>query len=116
VLRTPVLSPEYDTHAFGPVPTVDSAAVLSAAADELTVFVVNRDQHAHAPVEIDVRSLPALRVAHHTYIGDDDPAAANTVDAQERIVPRTGADLPVDGGMLRVALPALSWNMLRIRP
>ena len=63
-----------------------------------------------------MRSLPALRVAHHTYVGDDDHTAANTRTRQDRIVPRTGADVPVDGGMLRVALPALSWNMLRIGP
>ncbi len=116
VLRTPVLAPEYDTQVFGAVPKVDAVAVLSAGADELTVFAVNRDQHEQAPVEIDVRSLPALRVARHTYIGDDDPAAANTQDTPDRIVPRTAADVPVDSGTLRVALPPLSWNMLRIGP
>jgi len=113
VLRTPVLSPEYDTQVFGPVPKVDAVAVQSEA-DKLTVFAVNRDQQEHAPVEIGLRSLPALRVARHTYIGADDPAAANTRDAQDRIGPRTGADVPLDGGLLRVALPPLSWNMLRI--
>ena len=116
VLRTPVLSPEYDTQVFGPVPKVDAIAVRSESGDELTVFAVNRDQHEPAPVEVDVRSLPGLRVAHHTYLGDDDPAAANTQDARDRIGPRTGADVPVDGGVLRATLPPLSWNMLRLGP
>ena len=116
VLRTPVLSPEYDTQVFGPVPKVDAVAVRSESGDELTVFAVNRDQHEPAPVEVDVRSLPGLRVAHHTYLGDDDPAAANTQDARDRIGPRTGADVPVDGGVLRATLPPLSWNMLRLGP
>ncbi len=116
VLRTPVLSPEYETKVFGAVPKADAVALLSEPGDELTVFAVNRDTREPLPVEIDVRSLPALRVARHTYVGDDDPAAANTQDSQERIVPRAAADIPVDGGVLRVRLPALSWNMLRIGP
>jgi alpha-N-arabinofuranosidase len=66
------------------------------------------------PVTIDVRSLPALRVAHHAYLGDDEPSAANTQDAPDRVVPRTGADIPVRDGVLDMVLPALSWNMLRI--
>ena len=113
VLRTPVTGPEYDTPSFGTVPEADAVAVLSDAGDELTVFAVNRDQREPLPVAIDVRSLPALRVAHHTYIGDDEPSAANTQDAPDRVVPRRGGGIPVHGGVLRMALPALSWNMLR---
>jgi alpha-N-arabinofuranosidase len=88
--------------------------VLSDSGDDLTVFTVNRDAREPLPVAIDVRSLPALRVAHHTYIGDDEPSAANTQDAPDRVVPRAGDDVRVDDGLLRLALPPLSWNMLRI--
>ena len=114
VLHTPVAAPEYDTPAFGAVPKADAVAVLSDSGDELTVFAVNRDQRAPLPVVVDLRSLPALRVAHHTYLGDDEPSAANTQDAPDRIVPRAGADTPVHDGVLEMALPPLSWNMLRI--
>jgi alpha-N-arabinofuranosidase len=113
VLQTPVAGPEYDTSSFGRVPAADAVAVLSDAGDELTVFAVNRDEREALPVAIDVRSLPGLRVARHTYIGDDEPSAANTQDAPDRVGPREGAELAVDGGVLRTALPALSWNMLR---
>jgi alpha-N-arabinofuranosidase len=114
VLQTPVAGPEYDTPAFGAVPQADAVAVLSDAGDELTVFAVNRDQREPLPAVIDVRSLPALRVAHHTYLGDDDPSAANTQDAPDRVIPRAGDDLAVDDGLVRVVLPPLSWNMIRI--
>jgi alpha-N-arabinofuranosidase len=114
VLHTAVAAPEYDTAAFGPVPKADAVAVLSDSADDVTLFAVNRDQHEPLPVVVDLRSLPALRVAHHTYLGDDEPSAANTQDAPDRIVPRAGADIPVDDGVLHLDLPPLSWNMLRI--
>jgi alpha-N-arabinofuranosidase len=114
VLHTPIIAPEYDTPEFGAVPKTDAVAVLSDSGDELTVFAVNRDQHDPLPVTIDVRALPALRVARHTYIGGDDPSAANTQDVPDRIVPRVGADIPVHGGVLQMVLPPLSWNMLRL--
>jgi alpha-N-arabinofuranosidase len=114
VLQTPVSAPGYETPQFGLVPQADAVAVLSGAEDELTVFAVNRDVREPLPAVIDVRSLPGLRVARHTYLGDDDPSAANTRDAPDRIEPRSGADVPVDGGLARMILPPLSWNMIRI--
>jgi len=114
VLRTPIVAPEYDTSAFGMVPKADAVAVLSDSGDELTVFAVNRDQHEPLPAVINVRTLPGLRVAYHTYVGDTEPSGANTQNAPDRIVPRSGAHVPVHDGVLRIALPPLSWNMLRI--
>jgi alpha-L-arabinofuranosidase len=98
------------------VPQADAVAVLSGSEDELTVFAVNRDVREPLPAVIDVRSLPGLRLARHTYLGDDDPSAANTQDAPDRIGPRSGADVPVDGGLARITLPPLSWNMIRLTP
>ena len=114
VLQTPIAAPEYDTQEFGAVPKANAVAVLSDSGEELTVFAVNRDQREPLPAAIDMRSLPALRVAHHTYIGGDEPSAANTQDAPDRIVPRAGADASAHDGVLHVVLPPLSWNMLRI--
>ena len=49
-----------------------------------------------------------------TPISATTPSAANTQDAPDRIVPCAGADTPVHDGVLEMALPPLSWNMLRI--
>jgi alpha-L-arabinofuranosidase len=122
VLHTPVAGPSYQTEAFGTVPVLDAVAVLDDHAGdepdtELTVFAVNRDQHQPCPVAIDLRAVPSFRVARHTYLGDDDPDAANSQDAPDRVVPRTatGSDgIPVTDGVLRLNLPPLSWNMIRI--
>jgi alpha-N-arabinofuranosidase len=122
VLRTPVAAPSYQTEAYGTVPVLDAVAVLADHAggeqdQELTVFAVNRDQHQPCPVVIDLRALPSFRVARHTYLGDDDADAANSQDAPDRVVPRTAAGsggIPVTDGVLRLNLPPLSWNMVRI--
>ena len=114
VLRTVTDGPTYDTSWFGEVPVIDSVAVLAEETGELTVFAVNRDQHESHPLRLDLRSLPALRTVSHTVVTHDDPVATNTVDHPDRVAPR---DLPagqVDGGEATVALPAMSWNMIRV--
>lgn len=112
VLQTPIVAPEYETSWFGAVPKLDAVAVQGDG--ELTVFAVNRDQHAALPVTLDLRSLPELRTVRHTYVGDDDPKATNTEQNPDRVGPRTGAEVQVDGGLVSTELPPLSWNMLRI--
>ena len=113
VLRTAVTSASYETSAYGPVPLADAVAVRPP--EGLVVFAVNRDQHDPLPVTVDLRAMPELRAASHTCVGGDDPDAANTRDAPDRIVPRLlGAELPVRDGLLQVRLPPLSWNMLRL--
>ncbi|HVX46957.1 MAG TPA: alpha-N-arabinofuranosidase [Mycobacteriales bacterium] len=113
VLQTPISSPEYDTSWFGAVPVLDGVTVQNDDG-AVTVFAVNRDQNSALPLTVDLRSLPELRKATHTYLGDDDPAATNTEAAPDRVIPRSGPESTVDDGILQVTLPPLSWNMLRV--
>lgn len=112
VLRPAIESPHYETSWFGDAPLLDAAILRDD--DGVTIFAVNRSQDAPLPVTVDLRALPQLRRARHTYLGDDDPVAANTADAPDRVRPRQGPDVAVDGGRLPVTLPPLSWSMLRI--
>ena len=79
------------------------------------LFAVNRDQREPIALDIDLRAFPELTAAEHDAVCDDDPDAVNTAK------PRTGScrgdstTLQLDGGRLQVRLPALSWNMLRLR-
>ncbi|MEN3304985.1 MAG: alpha-L-arabinofuranosidase [Micromonosporaceae bacterium] len=116
VLRTLVDSPRYQTHWFGETPVLDAVAVRRAEPDEVTVFAVNRDQRESLPVRLDLRGFPALRRATHTVLADADPSAVNTAADPDRVVPRQGEPVPVTDGALELALPPLSWNMLRLGP
>jgi alpha-N-arabinofuranosidase len=113
VLRIEVDSPVHDTAWQGEVPVVDATAVQRDD-DEVVLFLVNRDQTTPATVDVDLRAIPSLAVAHHTAIFDEDPEAVNTMEEPDRVVPRTLPDLKVDGGRLSVELAPLSWNMVRV--
>ena len=72
------------------------------------------------PLDLDLRGLTDrhgdLEVAEHHLICDDDPYAASTRDAPDRVRPRRGTDAQVRDRRLTVELPAASWSALRLQP
>jgi alpha-N-arabinofuranosidase len=96
------------------VPLLDAVAVHDADGGVLTIFAVNRDQQEPLMLDADLRALPDLVLGRHTVIADEDPDAINTAESADRVIPRRLDDLMVDGGRVRVALPALSWSMIRL--
>src|SRR4051794_4764029 len=115
-LRTVVDGPLMDTSWFGDAPVVDAAATRDAEAGAVTVFAVNRDQHAPVALSVDVRSFPDLMLGEHTAVFDDDPDAVNSAAEPTRVVPRQLDVVKVLDGRVEAVLPPMSWNMLRLLP
>jgi alpha-N-arabinofuranosidase len=109
-------SPTYPTKEFGDVPCLDAVATRDPATGDLTIFAVNR--HETEAVLFNTRLLGdrAYRLREHLVLTHPDPLAANTADAPDTLAPRavTGGELPENH--LAVALPPLSWNVLRLAP
>ncbi len=110
VLRVEVEGPTYEVADEGAVPVLEATAVASA--DGVTLFAVNRGE-SELPLEAVVRS-GARTVAEHLALADEDPAAANTAEHPDRVVPRTLTGATVDGETLRATLPPRSWNVIRL--
>ncbi len=115
VLRTEVSGPVYGTRWLGEVPVADATAVHDEDAGVVTLFAVNRDQREPLALGVDVRSMPDLVVGEHVTLSDDDPEASNTAARPDRVTPTRLADVKVVDGTLTAVLPALSWNMVRLR-
>jgi alpha-N-arabinofuranosidase len=116
VLRVEPTGPSYETSWMGEVPVVDATAVHDESTGAVTLFAVNRDQHEPVALDVDVRSLPTLAVGEHVALSDDDPEATNTADRPDRVTPTRLADVKATDGTVTAVLPALSWNMIRLRP
>ncbi len=112
VLQPTITSPNYETARFGEVPVLDAVALRDD--NGVTIFAVNRDQQVSLPLTAELRAIPGLSRASHTYIGGADPLAANSRDQPDRVVPQTGENTAVHAGELAITLPPLSWNMIRI--
>ena len=118
VLRCEITCPTYES-AEGDAPLVDAVATFDAEAGRLTVFAVNRAQDGPVDLVVDLRafgpaaSLDAARV-EATVLADDDVRATNTAEQPDRVVPRRHDAVSVDGGVLTVRMPAVSWDVVTV--
>ncbi len=111
-LRVVVDSPRHETARYGDVPLVD--AVATRDEDGVTVFAVNRAADGPVGLTLDLRAFPGDWRAERIVLADDDRAAANTAAEPDRVVPRR-AEIPLRAGEpLRVELPPVSWNVIRL--
>ncbi|MEV0826145.1 alpha-N-arabinofuranosidase [Nonomuraea rubra] len=111
VLRVEPESPAYETKAYGEVPLLHAVATHSAT-EGTTLFAVNRSADGPLSLEIDARALGGVRIVEATTLTDPDVYARNTADDPTRITPRANPD--VEAGPLRVLLPPVSWNVIRL--
>ena len=111
-LRAIVQSPVYDCSDYEGVPILDSMATLGDDGS-VTVFCVNRDLHDICALELDLRSFGGLQMEKHIVLHHDDVLAENTEEHPNRVVPVDVPVNPVTEGKVQIALPPLSWNVLR---
>lgn len=115
-LRLPVTASTFVSADHGAVETVNAVATIDEQG--VSVFLVNRSTTDAADLTIDlsplVRALGRdVAVAESHLLHDDDLYAVNTLDDRERVGVRP-ADATVDGEVLSVALPAVSWAAVRL--
>ena len=115
-VRVPVSAGTFTSEKLGEVETVNAVATID---DEgVSLFVVNRSTTDAADLRVDlaplVRSLGReVAVVESHLLHDDDLYAANTLEDPERVGVRE-AEASVDGELLSLALPAVSWTAIRL--
>lgn len=115
VLQSSISSPVYDSTEFTDVPYLDAAAVANPENDQLTIFAINRHLQEPLPMEAVLRGLGSYRPIEHIVYASEDPAAGNTENDPNRVVPYSKQDVKVDGETVHVLLPKASWNVIRLQ-
>jgi alpha-N-arabinofuranosidase len=114
VLRAQLTSDRY-TATGGEVDLLEIVPVLHREKGELVLFAVNRDQKEDLRLTADLRSFSKSTFLDHSILDGPDLKARNTVDAPETVQPRWSKIAPeVKDGVMEIALPPLSWNVVRI--
>ncbi len=108
-------SPTYATALYGEVCIVDAVATHDAATGDTAVFLVNRSLTEAVELIVDVRSLGPVEVVHAQTLHDDDIHAKNTLDDPERVGIKPNTSHSIGDGMLRIALPPVSWTAVTLR-
>jgi alpha-N-arabinofuranosidase len=110
VLRVTPTSPTFATDQHGDVPSVDAVATWDEETGTGALLVVNRDPERALPLSVDLSRFGDVRVTAATTLHDDDIFAANSADEPDRVAPRDRDDVTVDGGVLTIDLPAVSFS------
>ena len=109
VLRTTQAAPTVPTARYGDAPVVDTVLTYDEDSGSLVLFGINRSQTESVAVIGDVTAFGDLTVGDALVIVDSDPAATNTVDDPDRVVPVPLNKAELLGGELHLELPPLSW-------
>ena len=114
-LNVAVDAPTYDCQVEHDVSYLDVAAVNNTGEGMVTVFILNR--HLAEAMELDMGLLgfDQATLEKHLTMGGQGLREANTADAPDRVVPRDGKGLGVEGGRLVGSLPPLSYHVVRLR-
>jgi len=113
-LRPVVQTPTYDCKDYEQVPALDATATLGDDG-AVTLFAVNRDMDSPIELACDLRAFGDLTLSEHIVLRHDDVKAVNTEANPDNVSPAQGSGGTVSGGKLTVVIPALSWNVIRLR-
>lgn len=114
VLLTQVDSPLQPTARYDDVPVLDAVATFDDEGAALTAILVNRAPDDALPVRVVANGFPQLRFVERLQLGDDDPGAGNSAGLPNRARIQPGPPVDVDGAAFTLALPPMSWTMVRL--
>jgi alpha-N-arabinofuranosidase len=115
ILEPLVRSPVYENRTHGDVPYLESIATWDSEAGEATLFAVNRSQTDELLLEGTIAGFDRPVLVEHIVLTHKDPKATNTKERPNTVVPGRVDGTRIDGGTITARLPALSWNVIRLR-
>ncbi|MBT2513814.1 alpha-N-arabinofuranosidase [Arthrobacter sp. ISL-30] len=114
VLRPRIDVGTYNTAVHGEAPLVDAVATADTASGKSALFLVNRSLSEWLEVTINVAELEATVVEEALTLHDEDAYARNTLQDQDRVGLKPLEGVVLEGGILTVSLPPVSWSALAL--
>jgi len=112
ILKPRIDAGTYETKVYGEAPLVDSVVTTDGA--DSAVFLVNRSQTEAITVTVNVAELGAQTVTEAVTLWDDDVYAKNTLADQNRVGLKDLEGVVLQGGVLTVTLPPVSWSAVAL--
>jgi len=113
LLYSSLSTPMIETERFDAQPAIETIVTRDQDAGTVTVFALNRSVDEPVRLHATLQTPARLRLVEAARLHDADPNATNTADQPNRVRPRPITDATLDGQVLDVVLPPLSWNVFR---
>ena len=111
-LRPSIVSSNYRAGDRGEVPAVDVSATYDAGKQQVSLFLVNRDQDQAASVIVQIDDMTIDKVIGVDVMGGGDLKASNSWDYPDTVKPIAGQAIMVNRG-LRVQIPPPGLTVIR---
>ena len=108
-----VLVPYHDDE-FDAVPYLDAVATWNEAANEVTIFALNRNLSDPLRVEGDVRAFTNYRIAEHIVLSHPELKATNNAENPGNVTPSVTGNSRLEDGLLTATLGPASWHVIRL--
>ena len=115
VFETLIRSPVYENKAHGEVPYLESIGTWNRAAEEVTIFAVNKSLTDELLLEGRIAGFDRVGLIEHIVLRHADPKATNSKAHPQAVVPGKIDATRVDGDVFETKLPPLSWNVIRFK-
>ena len=114
VLRLVIDSPHHQTERYGEVAQLDAVATFDASTGATTIFAINRSQTEAAEVAVDMRGAHQATLTEAVTYSHSDLSWHATAEDADSVLPQPNESAVIDGGHLKITLPAASWSMIRV--
>ncbi|GAB3391069.1 alpha-L-arabinofuranosidase C-terminal domain-containing protein [Humibacter soli] len=117
ILRLSVTSDRYETSKFGDADLVDASATWDEESGRIAFFFANRGLDEAADVDVSLRGFDGARITRAEVLEvpeGGDRFTTNNEQNQARVGLTSLEGAVVDGGSLRLSLPALSWSVVEL--
>ena len=101
----------YENAEYCEVPWLDASAVLSPDGNGISVFVVNRSSDTALPVDFRLAGFDNFRIVERIELSGYDKKIVNTAANPDAVAPK---NVKFDANSTELALPPLSWTMVRL--
>lgn len=94
------------------LPYVDAACAYDEEGGSLTLFVINRSEHAEYPLTLDVSAFSGYSFDKHVELFSEDMNQKNTYDHPDVVLPVVNQTAACQNGELSTVIKPLSWNVI----
>lgn len=114
VLNAIVTCSIFDTKAHGEIPIVQAAATYNEEDKTISIFALNCDQDEDTVFVISPKSFGDVNMIEHMVLDGNSLDETNTFEHPDQVKPRNIEMWDRKEGNIRVELPRMSWNMIRL--
>ncbi|HLV09531.1 MAG TPA: alpha-N-arabinofuranosidase [Halanaerobiales bacterium] len=115
VLQPVIETPVYNTDKYKGVKMLETVGVLSDDETELTIFAVNRNQDSPTELDCSLNNMSGLELLEHIVLEHDEIKASNSEEKPDNVKPHSNGKTRVNENRILAELPALSWNVIRLK-